>query len=159
MPKAPAPAPSFAKLLDDAVNQPGVLSAAYEAFHNYSGSNCLLAIFECMRRKLEIGPLNTFRGWQKLGRQVRKGEKAITLCMPVTWKQKKNRYHDPGDDTPREDEIVSLRRRFIFRPFWFVLGQTDGEPVTPLCMPDWEEQRALYQLHIDRVSFVHPDVA
>lgn len=90
-----APAPSFAKLLDDAVNQPGVLSAAYEAFHN-SVSNPLLAMFECIRHKLQIGPLNTFRGWQKLGRQVRKGEKAITLCMPVTWKQKEIRYRDSG---------------------------------------------------------------
>jgi antirestriction protein ArdC len=149
--------PSFAKLLDDAVSQPGVLSSAYQAFWNYSVSNSLLAIFECMRRKIEIGPLNTFRGWRKLGRQVRKGEKAITLCMPVTWKQKEKTYRDPGDETTNGDEIVSLRRRFIFRPFWFVIAQTDGEPYTPLSIPDWDEERVLYELHIDRVPFVHPD--
>jgi hypothetical protein len=34
---------SFAQLLQDAVNEPGTISSAYRAFHNYSFGNQQLA--------------------------------------------------------------------------------------------------------------------
>ena len=76
--------PDWSQVLTDAVNKPGVISTAYSAFWNYSMGNQLLAMFECLSRGIEPGPLHTFKGWLKLGRHVRKGQRAITLCMPVS---------------------------------------------------------------------------
>jgi hypothetical protein len=60
---------------------------AYTAFHNYSFGNPLLALEQCIKRNLQPGPLNTYRGWLEKKRQVRKGEKGITLCMPMPFKR------------------------------------------------------------------------
>jgi antirestriction protein ArdC len=85
---------SFAQLLHDAVNEPGIISSAYQAFHNYSFGNQLLAWGQCMQRGITPGPIATFNRWKELGRYVRKGEKAITLCRPVT--VKKTRTNEDG---------------------------------------------------------------
>src|SRR3954470_1338535 len=79
---------TFAFLLQRAVSEPGLISRAYSAFHGYSIGNQLLAMFQCMARGIEPGPIATFMGWKSKGRFVRKGEKAIVLCMPVTCKRK-----------------------------------------------------------------------
>src|SRR6185437_9894898 len=87
---------TWGELLNSAVHTPGKLLAAYTAFHNYSFGNALLALTQCHRRNLEPGPLNTYRGWLELKRQVRKGEKGITLCMPMQYKKR----------VPKDDEQV-----------------------------------------------------
>ncbi len=78
---------SFADLLASAVTEPGILSAAYRQFHSYSLGNQLLAWGQCLERGIPPGPMATFPTWKELGRHVRKGEKALTLCMPVTVKR------------------------------------------------------------------------
>jgi antirestriction protein ArdC len=78
----------WSDLLRDAVSAPGKLLEAYTAFHNFSVGNSLLALFQCYKRGITPGPLNTYKGWQQLGRQVRKGEKAIVLCMPLAYKKR-----------------------------------------------------------------------
>lgn len=84
-PKSSDPRIDWTQILIDAVNKPGIISGAYTAFWNYSIGNQLLAMFECLARGIEPGPIHTFRGWLKLNRHVKKGQKAITLCMPVSW--------------------------------------------------------------------------
>ena len=85
----PRPTPQgFAALLQSVVHEPGTLSQAYQAFHSYSLGNELLAMFQCQARGLRAGPLATFPKWKELGRLVRKGEKALTLCMPIQRKRK-----------------------------------------------------------------------
>src|ERR1700746_1948215 len=79
---------TWSDLLRDAVSTPGKLLEAYTVFHNFSVGNSLLALFQCYEREITPGPLNTYKGWQQLGRQVRKGEKAIVLCMPLTYKKR-----------------------------------------------------------------------
>jgi len=153
------PAPDWAQLLVDAVNTPGVLSDAYRRFWNFSIGNQLLAMFECLGRGLQPGPIHTFKGWLDLGRYVKKGEKAITLCMPVRVKAKRKRgtpsaasdTKDDSDDAPGRVTI------FVFRPHWFVLAQTDGVPYIPTELPEWSEARSLWSLHIARVDFEHPN--
>ncbi len=148
--------PDWSKILIDAVNRPGVISTAYSAFWNYSTGNQLLALFECLVRKIEPGPIHTFKGWLKLDRHVRKGEKAITLCMPVSWVDPVDpkKYLPSGED-PADHQQVVIRRRFVYRPNWFVLSQTDGDPYVPIAIPEWEERRACHVLMIDRVPFHH----
>src|ERR1700722_4273324 len=81
---------TWGELLREAVEKPGLMLEAYTAFHNYSFGNALLALEQCTRRNLEPGPLNTYRGWLEKKRQVRKGERAITLCMPMPLKKTAN---------------------------------------------------------------------
>src|SRR4051812_29500638 len=80
--------PKWQELLVQAVNEPGTISAAYSAFHNYSFGNMLLAYFQCKGREIALGPIATFKGWQGKSRQVRKGEKAIVLCQPIPFEKR-----------------------------------------------------------------------
>ena len=70
---------TWGELLRDAVEKPGRMLEAYTAFHNYSFGNALLALEQCIRRNLQPGPLNTYRGWLEKKRQVRKGEKVVSF--------------------------------------------------------------------------------
>jgi antirestriction factor ArdC-like protein len=112
---------TFADLLARAITEPGRISRAYTAFHGYSIGNQLLALGQCDARGLQPGPIASFMGWKDKGRFVRKGEKALTLCMPITCKRKA--------ETEGEDDAAFTR--FVYKPNWFVLAQTDGQAVEP----------------------------
>lgn len=140
------PAPlAFSDLLTRAVSEPGRIHEAYTAFHRYSIGNQLLALFECAARGLEPGPLATFPGWKAKGRYVKKGQKAITLCMPITCKRRPEADDDP--DAPL------TFTRFIYRPNWFVLAQTEGANVPPEPPPAWNRDDALARLNIEEIPF------
>ena len=74
----------FRQLLDEAVSKPGTLMQAYSLFWNYSLGNQILALIQANRRGIALGPIASFNRWKELGRHVKRGEKAIELCMPVT---------------------------------------------------------------------------
>lgn len=99
-------------------------------------------------RGMEIGPIASYNGWKKLGRQVNKGEKAIALWMPFT---KKSKTEEEGG---KEDS----RTFFTMRNNWFSYHQTspiegveqaDLTPVTP----EWNRAAALANLGITEVAF------
>jgi hypothetical protein len=46
----------------------------------------LAALFQCSLRKIPVGPISTLKDWNSKGRFVKRGEKAIWLCMPITGK-------------------------------------------------------------------------
>src|SRR5260370_38160594 len=75
-------------LVIDAINKPGTIMQRYSAFYDYALGNQLLALFQCHLRGLSVGPIKTFPGWKNLGRSVRKREKALTLCTPITIKHR-----------------------------------------------------------------------
>ena len=146
--------PTFAGLLRSAVAEPGTLSSAYEQFHSYSLGNQLLAMFQCHGRGLKPGPMATFPRWKELGRHVSKGEKALTLCMPITLK----RRQDTNDaDTDGADSSSATFTRFVYRSRWFVLAQTEGEALPEPSIPEWDAARALAALDVDEVSFASTD--
>jgi antirestriction protein ArdC len=150
-----APA-EWSALLAEAVNKPGVISSAYSRFWDYSVGNQLLAWCQCTLRGLEPGPINTFPGWLRLGRHVRKGEKAITLCMPITLKRKRDPPHPIESSDPDADSEADVQfTRFLYKPHWFVLCQTDGDAFTPPPIPQWDERTALEALRVERVPFKH----
>jgi hypothetical protein len=72
--------------LIEAVTKPGLLAAAYNSFHSYSIGNQVLAMVQCNQRGITPGPIATFPAWKEKGRHVKKGERALTLCMPITRK-------------------------------------------------------------------------
>ena len=140
-----APVASFADLLCSAVTDPGIISTAYRQFHNYSIGNQLLAWSQCLERQIQPGPIATFVGWKDKGRYVRKGEKAITLCMPVTGK----RTTSADDGT----EKTNAYARFIYKPHWFVLAQTEGHDLATVAIPRWDRTKALEALNVSEVPF------
>src|SRR5437879_5246027 len=103
----------FADLLRRAVTEPGMISAAYTAFHGFSLGNQLLAAMQCGERGLPLGPLATFPGWKAKGRHVKRGEKALWLWMPIALKP-----------TERAEQTVPFTR-FMVKPHWFTLAQTE----------------------------------
>ena len=140
--------PQWSAMLADAVNKPGVLSRAYSAFHDYSVGNQMLAWSQMTARDIPLGPVATYKDWLALGRQVRKGEKAIELVMPVTIK----RRDDSGEKTDDTFTVFSLK------PRWFALSQTDGEDyVHEAKTPAWDAAKALAALGITEEPYKSTD--
>lgn len=88
-------------------------------FHRYSASNLLMIYFQ----RPEATQVAGYRQWQGMGRQVRKGEKAIRIFAPMT---KKN---DDG-----ERKLVGFKMVNVFD-----YGQTEGDP---LPMIEWPKAEA-----------------
>lgn len=150
--KQSADIPKWSALLAEAVNKPGLIMKAYSAFWNYSVGNQILALVQCQLRGIQPGPINTFPKWQTLGRVVKRGEKALTLCMPLTRKRR--------DDESRESEAPSHEQTyttFVHRARWFVVSQTFGSELGPVTIPEWDAERALTTLCIERIPFDMPD--
>jgi IrrE N-terminal-like domain len=66
--------------------------------------------------------------------------------MPITCKRRE-------DDADEEHTFTS----FVYKARWFVLTQTDGQELGPITIPEWDAERALSALSIERVPFDHPD--
>lgn len=144
---ATPPQHRWQQIVLEAVQKPGSISQAYCAFRGYSFGNCLLALVQCVERGIEPGLINTYRGWQAIGRQVRRGEKAIELCMPLTVRAK-------NKNAP-EDADADVYTRFVFKPHWFVLAQTDGDDALENWhgTPAWDLTSALCSLNIQQIEF------
>lgn len=137
----------FAELLKEALETEGLLSQAYTLFHDYSVLNQLAAISQLKAREIEFGPIATFKTWQKLERHVKKGERALMLCMPLTFKVEKGGEADEGS----EPEMI---RGFAWKRNWFALAQTEGKEYNkndPI--PNWSKGKALEQFGIDEGDF------
>jgi N-terminal domain of anti-restriction factor ArdC len=147
--KDPSEQIQFKQLLEEAVTKPGTLMRAYSVFWNYSLGNQILALLQANERGIPLGPIASFNRWKELGRHVKRGEKAITLCMPVTCKRTVKEQVPDGADT---DSEVTFKR-FVFRRKWFMLAQTDGAEFEPPSIPTWDRARALRTLSVEEIPF------
>ena len=147
-------AKAFADLLQTAVTDPGTISRAYRQFHTYSLGNQLLAMFQCAEREIPPGPMATCPRWRELGRQVKKGEKALTLCMPI---QRKRKAETVDPDTGETDTEAAVWTQFIYKPRWFVLSQTEGDALPEAPIPAWDRAQALDALDVQEIPFEHTD--
>jgi len=111
--------------------------------------NQIAAMFQCAARGLALGPLAPFNKWKALGRHVRKGERAIELCMPI----QRRRTIDTIDDAGNPTTEATTWTQFVYKRNWFVLAQTDGQPFEPLAPPAWDKARALAALNITETPF------
>jgi antirestriction protein ArdC len=134
-------APNFSALLSEAVNKPGELMAAYSAFYDYSLGNQMLAWSQCKARGIPIGPVATYKAWAEKGRQVKKGEKAIAMLVPVSI-QKDKENKEAGCFT----YFKSVNR-------WFTEAQTEGDSVSAAPVIAWDKAKALNALEITEVPF------
>ena len=111
--------------------------------YRFSLHNQLLAWAQCVDRGVTPGPLATFKQWLAIGRCVQRGQKALTLCVPITIPAK----------TAENGEEKPSRTCFVYRSRWFALSQTEGAEYEHVGTPDWYEPRALAQLGITLVPF------
>lgn len=86
-------------------------------FHSYSAGNCMLIALQCHERGIVPERVAGFRAWLKLGRCVRKNEKALRILAPVTVKQRDEQSEETGE-----------RRVFFKTAFVFELSQTEPLP-------------------------------
>ncbi len=73
--------------------------------------------------------------------------------MPITVKRKR------ADVVPEPttDEPGDVMTWFVCKARWFVLSQTDGEPLPDPETPDWDDARALDALDVQEIPFDHVD--
>lgn len=140
---------SWTALLSEAVTKPGYIHEAYTRFHSYSAANQLWALLQCFQQQIPPGPIATLPKWNELGRRVKKGSKALTLCMPLSRKTTKTTTADDGSE--QQEEIAYTY--YVWRARWFLLSQTEGAEYQPPAIPEWNEQRALTALNIQREAF------
>ena len=142
--------PKFAELLNQCLTEPGIISSAYSAFYNYSFGNMLAAASQLMARGQKLGPIASFNAWKDKGRNVKKGAKAIALCMPVTMK-----FKEKQEDGSTKDVVIP---RFIWRRNWFVLQDTEGADFAhEVKTPEWDSAKALAELGITVEDYAHYD--
>lgn len=153
--KSASAGPDWVGLLEEALTRPGRISEAYSAFHSFSIGNRILAALQLAERKLPLAPIASFKAWQAKGRQVRKGEKAISLVMPVTVKRERQVTNELGEvETKFERATV-----FVLRPRWFSYDQTEPmqgveqTPEPPRELPLWNRAKALEALGVTEASF------
>ena len=84
---------------------------------------------------------------------MRKGEKALMLCMPITIKRRDSTNTDGGEI--ESDECFTTG--FMYRSRWFVLSQTGGQDIELPTLPAWDAQQALRNLDIAQIPFTSPD--
>jgi hypothetical protein len=93
-------------------------------FHSYSAGNCMLLALQCHERGIVPERVAGFRTWLKLGRCVRKNEKALRILAPVSVKERDAAGEQTGE-----------RRVFFKTAFVFELSQTDPLPgVEPVAL-------------------------
>lgn len=81
---------------------------ARAVFHCYSLQNSLLLAYQCHARGIEPRRVAGFRAWLKLGRVVRKGERALKILAPVPVKERDEHDEDTGKTR------VFFRTAFVF---------------------------------------------
>lgn len=90
---------------------------AMARFHNYSFGNIMLIASQ----RPDATRVAGYRTWQKLGRQVRKGEKGILIIAPMVLRK------DNAEDAREEEAMLRFRAAYVFD-----VAQTEGEPLPEL---------------------------
>lgn len=115
-------------------------------FHRYSFNNTLLIAMQSPGATLVAG----YGAWQqKFHRQVKKGEKGITLLAPVPIKAKS----DPTAEVDTGEEIIAMR----FRPVTvFDVAQTEGELLPSLGVDELTGSAEGYAAFMQALTNVSP---
>ena len=137
---------SFKEYLSEIYDKPSKLHEAYRLFRNYSPRNRILAESQL----LFLEPINTYKGWQDLGRQVKKGSRGISLFLPVVSKKKKE---DEGEKLDNPAIKLSFSSQFIMKRHWFTLSQTEGEEFKQEELPDFDIKKVLEFFGITQEGF------
>ena len=148
---------SFKEYLSEIYDKPSKLHQAYRLFRNYSPRNRILAESQL----LLLEPINTYKGWQELGRQVKKGSRGISLFLPVVSKKKKDNEEGgdkkeaegEGEDNSNHTIKFSYSAQFVMKRHWFTLSQTGGEEFKSEELPNFDVKKVLEVFGISQDKF------
>ena len=129
--------PAWADVLASALELPGKAGDTYNRFYRYSIGNQVLLMMQGL-----FEPVATYKGWQKLGRQVQKGSKAKSIYVPMIRKEETD-----------EGTTVEHLAGFKLVPSIFGVSETEGEELPPYEPPTWSKERALEALKVSETSF------
>ena len=116
---------NYNDMLSEILTKEGTVSKCFSLFHNYSVNNQFLAYWQLKSKGLAVSPINCFTGWNKLGRTIKKGEKALWLWMPL------GQGYTKVKDENGEEKLVPSYVKFGFKNRWFALSQTEGKEIEP----------------------------
>ena len=138
------------ELVQDILNNPAQIDKCYTFFHNYSILNSLALAFQIQKRGLPIGPVASFKKWKELGSKIKKGEKALSICIPLTIKSDRTRTVQKDGKEVEEPVVFTA---FSWKNVVFTLAQTDGKavPDTPKCK--WDYVKACRNLKVNILNF------
>lgn len=89
-------------------------------FHKYSPNNTILIVMQ----RPDATRVAGYRAWQKMGRQVRRGEQAIKILAPLT---RRVTLEDDDGNEEQVQRIIGFKLVNVFD-----VSQTDGEPLPEL---------------------------
>ena len=128
-------------------------------FHRYSFNNTLLIAMQRPEATLVTG----YRNWQSMGRQVKKGEKGITILAPAPKKQKKAQalydqnqmpvLDEQGNQKYEEVEVVIPRFKATTV---FDIDQTEGEPIQTIAPEELTEAVRDFDLFMQAITDISP---
>ena len=128
-------------------------------FHNYSFNNTLLIAMQRPDATLVTG----YRNWQSMGRQVKKGEKGITIIAPAPIKRKKEQAvldqdQKPviGSDGKPKTEEVEVTLSCFKAITVFDIEQTTGEPIQTLAPEILTAAVEDYDLFLQAIQEIAP---
>lgn len=133
--------PEWADLLKVALEMPGQAGNTYNRFRHLSIGNQALLMMQGL-----MEPVNTYKGWKALGRQVQKGSKAKSIYVPM--------FRKKEDSNGEEHEYLS---GFKLVPSMFGASETDGDDLPPYSPPKWSQARALRTLKVTKKRYMLVD--
>lgn len=120
-------------------------------FHGYSINNTILIALQNPKASLVAG----YKKWQSMGRQVKKGEKAITILCPCPYKKKlTDKDNKPVLDENGNPKEVSMA---YFRPGKvFDISQTTGEELELLIPKALTDSVEGYEELVQKLILIAP---
>jgi N-terminal domain of anti-restriction factor ArdC len=127
----------WTELMQTVLTMPGSMGQTYCRFYDYSVTNQVLMFMQGLRE-----PVATYKRWQSVGRQVRRGSKARSIIRPITV----TRRDDAGD-------VEATFTRFKVVNCIFPFSDTDGPDVELPELPEWNLTAAALALDIRREAY------
>lgn len=125
--------------MEEALTMPGRISSIYSRFYPYSFNNQVLLWMQGVTE-----PVATFKRWQEMKRQVKRGSKAKAILRPITIKLK-----DELDDQGQPKQLT----KFKLVNCLFGASETEGDELPEYVPPTWSEEKAFAELDIKRAPF------
>ena len=129
--------PHWSDLLQTALQLPGQAGSTYNRFRRFSLGNQALLMMQGL-----MEPVNTYKGWLALDRQVKRGSKAKAIYVPMFRKE----LTDKGEEEKRLSG-------FKLVPSIFGVSETDGEDLPEYEPPHWSKERAMSKLSLIQVRY------
>lgn len=100
-------------------------------FHRYSFNNCLLILMQ----RPDAAQVAGFNAWKQMGRNVKKGEKGISILAPLV------RSVESSEDGSTERTLSGFRTVAVFD-----IEQTEGDPLPEVCHSLQGDDQGLFNL-------------